>query len=347
MFGGDLGSTALLAYGPANTAGGLRYAYLGTPGLLASPLSYADLSACFGFNATAFTSGLSFNQRLYFGFTGATPLRAGLIKLSTRPSSPGLNAVTGVDCLDLGAGSLQGSPSTTAIDALGAFGDRLYLASASGWYRSTTADPRSAAAFPQDWVEVTPSATQYSARTSLVSAKTTALTPADLSVPHFAAFRGRLFAGRNTSAGPQLWSCAPELSGSATDCDPGDWRLIAPNSVSDTLLSQFNAPEFTALSLVEATPNFLYVGFDSPQGFHLFRTDNPDAAARADFRGAGSCNAGQHPASCDALAGPGLGDSSNRALFSETPFRSFSGNWGLVLSIGGPGRPPRIYRFDD
>ena len=49
----------------------------------------------------------------------------------------------------------------------------------------------------------------------------------------------------------------------ATQCDPGDWSLIAANSSGDTQLSQFNNPNNTHISLLAATQTHLYVGFDN------------------------------------------------------------------------------------
>ena len=128
-------------------------------------------------------------------------------------------------------------------------------------------------------------------------------------------FGGRLFAGRNTTTGPQLWSCDPAAGANPTRCEPGDWQLVAANSAGDPLLTQFNDAALTTISMVVATPTELYVGFDGASGVHVFRTANPAASTRADFVGQAGCSAAQHPASCAGLGGAGLGDAGDTRIF--------------------------------
>ncbi|MBE2251312.1 MAG: hypothetical protein IAE78_17355 [Myxococcus sp.] len=349
MFGGDLGGNPTLAFGPSRAGGALRYAYTGVPGLTTAPLAWADLAGCIPGGTTAYTAGLSFKGRLYFGLSNNTTQRPGLVMLATRPSMPGLDAVPLLDCHNLEARLMPGlaGAAPNRIDSIGAFNDRLYVANGDAWYRSTTDNPRSYASYPGDWLRVTPSAAAYGARASKTSIKDVSFGPSDLAVPHFAAFGGRFFAGRNTTAGPQLWSCNPALTDSPSDCDAGDWQLLAPNSSGDTLLSQFNTAALASVTMVEATPNFLYVGFNSNGGVRVFRTSSPAATSRADFRGEASCAADLAPTGCQPLGGAGFLDADNTFIYSATPFQRFNGEQGLVLTTGRPSVPTRVFRIDD
>ena len=103
-----------------------------------------------------------------------------------------------------------------------------------------------------------------------------------ISVPQMAVFGGRLFAGRNTVAGPQLWACTPAATGDVVGCDPADWTLVAGNLVGDVRLTQLGDPDNATISLVLATATYLYVGFDNASGgLRLYRTSLATPAAAA------------------------------------------------------------------
>jgi hypothetical protein len=234
------------------------------------------------------------------------------------------------------------------IDSIADFNDRLYVANNGGIARSTTNQPLDYSQNPGHWTAATPSVAGYTAKTSITTDKTADLEPADKAVPAMASFGGRLYSARNTSTGPQLWACTPDIvagpaPATATDCDPGDWQLIAPNTAGDTLLTQFNNPSNTHITLLQASSSHLYVGFDNPvDGIVLFRTFNPTASAAADFEGEGGCPADQHPSGCAGLNGNGFGDGTNTRIFSSALI-GVGGKDYLYIIVGNGTDPVKLY----
>ena len=174
------------------------------------------------------------------------------------------------------------------------------------------------------------------------STKLTDLAPADRVVPQFATFGGRVFTGRNTTTGPQLWSCNPAATGDPAQCDPGDWSLIAPNSSScflilcsgDTKLTQFDDGALTSITMVVATSQYLYVGFDGSNGIEVFRTANPAAATQADFEGTNGCNAALHNNNeCDGYGTAGLGNPSDTRILDAKAL-TFGAQTSVWMTIG-------------
>src|SRR5207253_7461033 len=136
--------------------------------------------------------------------------------------------------------------------------------------------------------------------------KTSDLEPADRAVPAFASFGGRLYAARNSTTGPQLWSCDPARGGSATQCDSGDWSLVAPNTSGDTQATQFNDANNASVTLLAATSRHLYVGFNnSVRGVVVYRTANTAPASMADFTGRLGC--GANTSGSAGIGGDGMG----------------------------------------
>ncbi|HEY0096263.1 MAG TPA: hypothetical protein VGB96_18180, partial [Archangium sp.] len=165
----------------------------------------------------------------------------------------------------------------------------------------------------------------------------------DKAVPQLAVFQGRLYLARNTTVGPQLFACDPAKTGSATDCDPDDWALVAANSTGGSQLTQFDNPANTALSLLVATSRSLFVGFDNgTQGVVVLRTSHPQPALRSDFTGADECSAAQHPAGCEGLGGSGLGEGVTRIFDGKA-----LGTGTVYLTAGTGSGPAGLYRLVD
>jgi len=357
FFRGVVGGTEWLGLAGAHVNSGSDYARfvyftnggfpLATGGY--TDFAYADLSSAISSNTTGLTSAAVFHDRVYLGFLDPSTQSPALEQLSTMPSLPGAapsNALT-----DMGATNMPGIGGGTMIDSMAVFGasssDGLYLANARGFTRTTSPTPAVCQVILLllvdcgDWTDVTPSALAYTAKVALTTTKTSDLEPADRTVPAFATFGGRFYAARNTTTGPQLWSCDPARSGSATQCDSGDWSLVAPNTSGDTQATQFNDANNASMTLLAATSQHLYVGFNnSVRGVVLYRTANTTAAAVADFTGRLECSA--TGSSCPGLGGDGLGAAlthlyDGRAL-------TLGGTDHLYLAAGTGTSPVRIYR---
>lgn len=302
--GGMLGGEAWLLAGGGRSGGDLDrlYATRDTAGTL--QLAYLDLHDLLGGQTRAVSAIHSLAGRVHVGFTDTGGNRPYLLSLLAAPAAPGLDVVTGVHAIDLGGDDLPGlaTANQAMIDAMGDLGGLLYVANAGGWVRSTVSQPRPYAGNPGDWSVTTPSAAAYGQLATRTTSKTMDLEPADRAVPAMAAFRGRLFAGRNTVAGPQLWACTPATTGDPTGCDRDDWTLVAGNLVGDLRLTQLGDPGALTISLVAATSTHLYVGFDGvTDGLRVFRTTSATPAL-ADFEGP--------------LGGAGFGNSGRRRIFS-------------------------------
>ena len=287
-----------------------------------------------------------YHDRLYLGFQDSNaPL---LEAVTTMPSLPG----SAPNANDMGATNMPGIGGglDSRIDSMAVFGsspnDSLYLANANGFTRSTSTTPGQCqivivVLLCPDWTDATPSALAYTLKSSVTTSKISDLEPADRAVPAMVGFGGRLFAARNTTTGPQLWSCDPTQGGSSSQCDPGDWSLLAPNTVGDARLSQFNDAGNAAVTLLAATPQHLYVGFNNPtRGVVVYRTANAAAATAADFSGRLGCAA--TGSSCQGIGGDGLGAALTRIYDGRA--LSFAGNDYLYLAAGTATSPVQIYR---
>jgi hypothetical protein len=356
FFAGRVGTQEWLGIGGARSNGDLDYLYFAQNTDSVLDMRFVDLTSLLGGQTRGFSSALFFRDRLYVGFSDTGGNRPYLLVIKRLPTlAPGYEASQGLDAEDLKAENMPGigqggtppnNASLVMIDTLTAFNDRLYLANNGGCVRSTTATPRSYGSAPGDWASCTPQGAAWSTRSSRTTSKTADLEPADRTVPRMAVFNGRLYLARNTWGGPQLFACDPARGGSPTDCDPGDWSLVAPNIVGDTLLTQFNNTGNTAVSLLVATASSLYVGFDNPtQGTVLLRASGPTPSTQADFVGSAGCSAAQHPATCAGLGGNGLGVGATR--FFDGVASSLGGTDDLYFTAGNGTSAVRLFRVKD
>ncbi len=344
---GMLAGVEWLVLGGARSEGDLDYVYM-TPSS-AAPLAfrYVDLSQEMGGQTKGFSALHVHGDRIYMGFPDTGGERPYLIALLVPPDAPGLDAASTTEALNIEADNLPGmqTPSTAIIDAIADFNDRVYLANSTGWVRSTVAAPGPGDSAPGDWVSDLPSAAAFVAKASTVTDKTADLEPVDRAVPQMAVFNGRLYAARNTTDGPQLWACDPAVAGEAAHCDPDDWALVAPNSTGDAQLTQFDNPSNTAITMLVATPEHLYVGYDNADdGLVIFRTAAATPTARGDFEGDGSCSAAAHPAGCEGIGGAGLGNAANTRIFFAIALQ-FGDDASVYLSVGSGADAVRIHRL--
>ncbi|MFY0568133.1 hypothetical protein ACN28E_30465 [Archangium lansingense] len=363
FFSGWVGSQEWLGLGGAKSGGSLDYVYLGqdTDDLNTMYMRHLDLSVVLGPQTRGFSAALFFQDRLYLGFPDTGGSRPSLLVVKRLPMvDPGYNASSGMDVENLTADempgiSVGGSPRNTApmqmIDTMAGFNARLYLANNGGCVRSTMPTPRSYGLFPGDWTSCTPSLPAWNSRTGRTTTKTADLEPTDKAVPQLAVFQGRLYLARNTTStagvrGPQLFVCNPDKTGSTGDCDPGDWSLVAPNSTGDKQFTQFNDPDNVSLSLLVATANGLYVGFDNAsRGVVLLRASTPAPLNRSDFTGLAGCSAAQFPAGCAGLGGNGLGAGATRIFDGKA--LGASGSESVYLTAGNGTGPAGLFRLMD
>jgi hypothetical protein len=357
FFHGIVGGTEWLGLAGAHVNSGTDYARfvyftngtfpLATGGY--TDFAYTDLSSQLSSSTSALTSAAVFHNRVYLGFSDGSASSPVLEALSTMPSLPGSAPSSGL--ADMGATNMPGVGGGTMIDSMAVFGtspnDALYLANANGFTRTTTTNPSQCGTILiilsncSDWTDATPNAVAYATKVALATTKASDLEPADRAVAAFASFGGRLYAARNTMTGPQLWSCAPARSGSTAQCDPGDWSLVAANTSGDTQLTQFNDSNNAAVTLLAATSQHLYVGFNnSVRGVVLYRTANAAASSVSDFTGRFGCTA--NGSSCPGIGGDGLSAGVTR-LFDGRAL-TFAGTDYLYLAAGTGASPVRIYR---
>ncbi len=348
---GTIAGTEWLVMGGSRNAGNLDYVYATQDGDTQLDFSFVDLSAFLGANTRGISAMRVFNDRLYLAFPDTGGQRPYFLALATLPLPPGLDA-TASDVENLRADNMPGlgagnSAPMVMIDWLWVFNDRLYATNNGGCIRSTTATPRAYAAFPSDWWGCTPNAPAYTAKTSVTTTKVANIEPADKAIPQMATFGGGLYLARNTTAGPQLWVCAPTLAGDPSQCDPPDWSLVAPNTAGDPQLSQFNSSNHTRLSLLVATPQHVYVGFDnSIDGVTLFRSLGAAPSTRSDFEGHDGCAATDYPTACEGLAGAGLGTAANTRILDGVA-TTFGGKDYVYVVTGNGTGAARVYFIRD
>jgi hypothetical protein len=339
------GNEWLVNSGTRSGLGG-SYFYMSTSS--ASPLDfrYVDLGAIVSAGSTFGISAVgTVGNRLYVGTAGNNAGRSKLVSVTAQPPSPGLDATSG-NATDMTLENLNnwgagGNPSN--VDAIANLGGLAYVANKNTWVR---ADAQQPVPMPDlcllccllgcqiDWIDITPSAAAYTNKPSRSTAKTGALEPADRAVTGIVPFGNRLFVARNTTVGPQLWACTPTNS----KCNANDWVLVAANTTGDTQLTQFNDPALTSITMLAATPTFLYVGFDSASGVQVFRTSNPATPNRAAFEGADACSAANHPASCDGYGGTGVGDVTHTRIFDGKAL-TFGPDSSVWLTVGDGTNP--------
>ncbi|HYO55995.1 hypothetical protein [Archangium sp.] len=357
---GTFGGTEWLMMGGTRSGGGLDYVYMSRDDDVTLDMKYVDLGqALDGTSARSFSALGFLGGRAYLGvpISGGTR-RPELLALLRAPSEEaeglearGNGARGGVckpsvhDVCNLAAHRMPGigaagSPanpaSTVGIDFVGEFNGKLYLGNNGGLVRATVQQPLDCESSPSHWVSITPSAPEYRARQSVTTEKVMDLEPSDRAWSRMAVFKGHVYLGRNTSVGPQLWRCDPDLvSGpapaSAQDCDAGDWVLVAANGQGDVQLSQFDNPGNTRLTLLAVNGGHLYVGFDNAvDGVVVYRSAVDVPASRSDFTG---------------LGGNGFGQPAVHTRFGDAASVGSGDHGFLYVPVsGGPGTPVRLYR---
>jgi hypothetical protein len=314
---------------------------------------YVDLDKRLG-GATHSTSAVHvFADRVYLGFPDSGGSRPYLVVLKTTPGVPGMD-VGDKDfykAQDLDGHEMPkfASASPAMIDTMTDFGNRLYVFSGSYCVRSTSTTPRNYKSFPGDWATCTPTASRYTAKTAILlpSSHVVDVHPEHKAFPQAASYRGRLYVGRNTTSGPQLWVCNPRASGGVSDCDPADWSLLAPNTSGDTSLSQFNNSYNTHVTFVAATSGHLYVGYNNPRhGVVVMRSSKAAPTSIADFVGNKGCAASGHPAVCPGIGGNGFGSTSNTRIVDGKAL-TFRSQENVYLSVGTTAARLVLYRIID
>ena len=308
-----------LVAGGARSVGKISHVYASTDSGPAASFSYVLLKFVLGPSERTTTVMTEFGNLLILGFGGKGPM---LLALNTMPSPPGEEAIWGVTGFDLAAYNIPGIATGAQIDAARGFGGRLHVFNSGGCARANGAD---VTASNLGWLSCTPSAAAYASKASLTTQKTAGLTPADYAFPAVVPYGGRLYAARNTVAGPQLWACTPGADGL---CDPGDWSLVAPNGSGDTQLTQFDDPGNSAITMLAATPTHLYVGFDNAGGVGVFRSALAAPASRGDFERVGP---------------PGLGLSATRIFDAKALV--FPGNQSVYATVGDGVSPLSLVRL--
>lgn len=233
-----------------------------------------------------------------------------------------------------------------------------------GVIRSNNIDPASCTGFGNcaSWLNISPSSSKYIQNFSNPLTRVVDLKAADRPIPAFETFNNKLYMIRNAcrtvmmkdayywapstlnegtcpvgNERPQLWKCSPALTGSTTDCDSGDWSLVAEDAV--TLgASNFGDTFNRRITLLKRNGSMLYVGFNNPNGIKVYRTKIgvTDPSSVSDF---------------EPVPGP-TGINSFGATFVQEIFSAVSLQNGsihnLYLSVGGKNGatpiPVKIFR---
>jgi hypothetical protein len=349
MASGLIAGTRWLVLGGAQDNGSIDHIYMTSDtNSSAVDMLYVGLRGLLG-GSTEGLSAIHFvGDHIYLGFSDTGGARPYLLDLIVTPTAPGFDDVAeGTDAFDLdaddmpGLGADPGPGSHAMIDVITSYNGRLQFGNDGGWLNSRdTQHPPPYLDDPTKYGAATPDSALYSNKTSLATSKTGDLLPADRAVPNMVEYQGFLYAARNTTIGPQLWRCDPQ----GTDCAPGDWTLIAPNTtVGDMELCQFDNPNNTSITLLETTGTHLYVGFDNAaEGVVLYRTDVAAPTLSSDFQGDGGCTAG---AGCAGLAGNGFGRAENKQFLDSEPIDVGGGTIYVYAAVGDTIAPLELYRF--
>jgi hypothetical protein len=341
-----LGGEEWVVLGGAREAGDLDYVYMARGDLMAATFSFVDLSSVLGGNTRGFSAAFAYGGRLYLGFPDNGGNRPYGIAVTTTPTPPGLNAVSGTQAIDLDMQeafkkAIGSFGNIAMIDTIAELNGRLYFFNNVGCIVSTSATPANKDSF----VGCSPSVSAaYDPKGSVVPTRQSDLAPSDRAWPQAAVWKGRLYVIRNTS-GPQLWACDPARGVSPAVCDPGDWTLVAGDAAWRTRLGN---PGATAASLLVATPKHLYVGLDDPgSGIHVFRTAADAPSNVGDFTGRDGCVAGT--IGCEGIGGDGMGDPSTLIrIFDARAIAASDGTTDVYLTAGdGISAPVRVIRVGD
>jgi len=308
-----------LVAGGARSAGRLSHVYASTDAGTAIGFSYVYLKGVLGPSQRNVTLMNEFGNLLIIGLGGKGLM---LVALKAMPSPPGETPVYGVGAFDLTPYGVSAFSATTQVDAARGFGGLLHVFNNAGCVRI---DQQDVTVTNLTWSSCTPSAPAYAAKTSVATQKVADLTPADYAFPSVVPYGGRLYAARNTTAGPQLWACAPGANGV---CDPADWSMVAPNASGDAQLTQFDDAGSRAITLLAATSTHLYVGFDNAGGVGVFRSALSAPATQADFQRVGP---------------PGLGLSATRIFDGKA--LTFSSTQSVYVTVGDGTSPLQLVRL--
>ncbi len=325
----------------ARSAGDLRTSYWNQPKTLTRFSAYVFAKSGGPVSRKAVTAIHFFGgMRVYFAASDSGAGGPWLFKLTG----------SGGD-IDLVASAMPGLTDalggTRLIDAVSNFSGRLYLANRHGCMRSAglaAGDPGPYATSPGDWAECTPSAPEWAAEPGLTTTKTFGFQPADRAVSGLVAFGSRYYLARNTANGPQLWACAPGLTGTASDCDPGDWSLVAANSTGRTTLTQFDDADERAHHPACGDREPPLRRLRSPRRDRDLPLRRARALrARGDFEGKAGCRA---DASCVPYGDRGLGQAANTRIFDGRA-ATIGGIEAVFLTTGDGSAPIRLYRLTD
>ena len=363
FFSGTVRGEEWLVVAGGRSDGDLDYVYMTKDNDDVLNFQYVDMSDSMGPQTKGFSALHIFDNRVYFGAPDTGGRRPYLMMIVNLPEGSGMDASGNIadrfndqpcdpkkhDVCTLRTDMLPGiglSAEAAMIDSITDFTGRLYVANNGGVARSRVAQPLDAFNYPEHWALITPSNSDYTGLTSIATTKTANIEPADKAVPAMVVFRDRLFLARNTTLGPQLWVCDPAtVSGPApatsTDCDSGDWKLVAPNRSLNRRLTQFDNGSNSVISFLQASADYLYIGFDNRRdGVALFRTASANPAM-ADFEGDGGCPALDHPTTCEGIGGDGFGSSGNSRILSAT-IVSTEKNEYLYAIVGNGTGPVRL-----
>ncbi len=331
------------------SSGDLDYIYL-SPDPGGSPtFRHVDLSAALGGASKGVSAMHVLNDAIYLGFPDSGGARPYLLRLQNLPGPTGMDAASNSDVVNLDCKDMPGvgkAAATTIIDVISSLNGLLYVFNNGGCMRVTVATPPSYSSGSAQWSQCTPDGPPWTFKVSVTTDKTAGIEPADRAFPGAAVYRGGLVTGRNTTDGPQLWSCDPNRTIPTLGCDAGDWSHIAPNSSGDALLSQFDNSNNTSLSMVVATSSAVYVGYDNPDdGVVVFRSTLAAPATRADFTGAGGCDAALHPTSCGGVGGNGFGQPQRFTRIFDATVVVEGENEYVYLVVGDGTQPPAVVRL--
>ncbi|MGZ6123812.1 MAG: hypothetical protein ACXWLR_02575, partial [Myxococcales bacterium] len=305
FFSFSSGGTEWLFAGPARQGTQIRHAYRTNDTSVTPPFPYIRLFLGGGMRGA--TAAAALGSTLYLGVAnGGGSATPGVVPIGDPFDSAHVGAA-------MFPGVLVSTVGAALVDSMIGFNGSLHAANAGGCGKYDGLL----------WTSCSPSAPAW-ALTPVTTPKTSDLFPADKAVPQMAVFNGRLYLARNTTAGPQLWACNPLP---LLPCAPGDWSLLAPNGAGNTQLSQFDDGSLKIVSLLVATSQHLYVGYDAPGGIRLFRSTTAVPVARSDF---------QSPVT------PGLGNGVTQILDGKA--LTFAGGEYLYLAARTASGPVQVYR---
>lgn len=199
-----------------------------------------------------------------------------------------------------------------------------------------------------DWINISPSSLKYKQFFSIGLPSLADLIPGEKPIPEIEEYKGNLYLIRNACLTsrykrsctnsrcsddqvcpvgqevPQLWKCIP---GSDGHCDPNDWNLIAENGTTGK--TNFGDENNKQLSMLRKNGDYLYIGFDNPNGVEIWRTNLSDPLSEADF---------------SQIGGDGLDDpTTNLEIYSSVARDSGSLSY-IYVSLGKNSQPVKIYR---